>query len=130
MRRQDDVDGAGGETGSGQRLVERMRPIERIDVALFRPHLVAGAAVDEHPAPRRLHQQRAHRQLNPMPIVRSGFLFPQHARHHAEHRAAIELERAVVQRRQLQVTAGRAVHPKIGSRARRLLQLDEDAVRR
>ena len=61
-------------------------------------HLVADAAVDDHPAPLRLDQQRPHRQLDAVAIVGRRLLLPQRPRHDAEHRAAVEPEGAVVKR--------------------------------
>ena len=86
-----------------ERVIEVTGPVEAVDVTRLLGHLLADAAVHEHPAPRRLDEQRAHRQLDPMPVVGGRQRLPQRARHHAEHRPAVEPERAVVQDADLHV---------------------------
>jgi hypothetical protein len=129
VRGKDDVDRVRGEAAFGQRVIERDRPVERVDVALLRVHLVAGAAVDEHAAPVRFHQQRPHRQLDAVALVGRRQPLPQRPRHDAEHGAAIEPEGAVVQHGQLHVAERQRPCPQVHAVPGRFLQLDEHAVR-
>ena len=130
VRREHDVDAVGGQPSLGERMVEMPVAVERVDVALLRVHLVAGAAVDDHPAPVGLDDQRPHRQLDPVAVVGRRLRLPQRPRHDAEHRAAVEPEQPVVH-------AGRAGDrptaaastSRVDGAVRRLLQLHEHAVR-
>ena len=108
MRRQRDVDGRGGEAGIGERVIEMTLPRERVDVRLPGRHLVPGPAVNEQPAPIGFDEQRAHRQLNTMPIVGRRQLLPERPRDDPEHGPAVEPEPAVMEHRQLQVAEARA----------------------
>ena len=111
-------------------MVERPRAIESVDLQLLGGHLVARAAVDDHPSPRRFDQQRPHRELDAIPLIGRRQLLPQGARHHTEHRSAIEPEGTIVEACQLQIAERqpRDFEPDIGLRA--LLQFDQDAVSR
>ena len=75
--------------------------VEAVDLLQLRVHLVAGAGVDDHQRPRRApHQQRPHRHVDRVALVGRRALLPQRLRHDAEHRAAVEPEVAVEQRRE------------------------------
>ena len=85
------------------RDVEVLAPIEAVDVGALRVHLVAAAGVDDHQRARAPHEQRPHRHRDAVALVGRGALLPQRLRHDAEHRAAVEPEVAVEQRRELEV---------------------------
>src|SRR5262245_11389065 len=65
-----------------------------------------------------------------MPIIRRSLLFPERARHHAEHRTPVESERAIVKRRELEVSERPRVDVETDGGRRSLLQLDKHAMRR
>ena len=69
--------------------IEVARPVETEDHLRLLWQLSADAAIQQHPAPRSLDQQRTHRQLNAMAIVGRSQRLPQRARHDAEHRPAV-----------------------------------------
>ncbi len=130
MRRQHQVDRVGGEARVGERVIEVTRAVERVDVTLLRVHLVAGAAVDDHPAPLRFHDERPHRELYPVAVVGWRLLLPQRARHDAEHRAPVEPERTVADACQLEIAPRHALRRQVHPGWRRLFELDEHAVGR
>ncbi len=53
-----------------------------------------------------LHEQASHAQRDPVPLVGLNAAFPQRLRHHAEHRAAIELLESSLERVHPQGTNG------------------------
>jgi hypothetical protein len=130
VRRQHQVDVAGGESDGVERVVEVPGAVEGVDLAGLLPHLVPGAAVHEHASPGRLDEHRPHRQLDPVAIVGPRERFPQGARDHAEHRAAVEPEGSVVQQANLQVAAGQAPDVQADRGAAALFQLHQHAVGR
>ena len=86
-----------------QRDVEALAAVETIDVAALRIHLVAAAGVDDH-QPLAPHQQRPHRQPDSISLVGAARpAFPQRLRDGAKHRAAVEPEVSVEERRQLHI---------------------------
>ena len=60
--------------------------------------LLPSAGVDQHQPVGVLDQQAAHRERNPVPLVRLDPALPERLRHHAEHGAAVEPLEAALQR--------------------------------
>ena len=52
--------------------------------------LVAKRGIDQHQPVGVLHQQAAHGQRDAIPLIRRHPLHPEGARHHAEHRPAVQ----------------------------------------
>ena len=96
VRGEHDVDASAASPADASAWSRCAVAIDGVDVALLRVHLVADAAVDEHPAPVGLDEQRAHRQR--MRLRSSGGDCDAHSGfgHDAEHRAAVEPEEPVV----------------------------------
>ncbi len=76
VRREDDVDVVGRQPGLGERVIEVVRPIDAVDLAEAAAFLVAEAGVDEH-RPHAAHDQRPHRQRDPVAVVRRSLALPQ-----------------------------------------------------
>ena len=89
---------------------------------------IAGAAVDDHPPPRGLHEQGTHRQLNAIAVVCRRSLLPERPRHDPEHRSAVEPERSVVESGELQIAKRKSPGFEPHGRWCRLFQLDENAM--
>ena len=65
----DDVDVRGGEASLRKRVVEIPRTVDRVDLDVLGPHLVADARVDEHVSGAGANEQRAKTQLDPIAII-------------------------------------------------------------
>ena len=131
MAGEHDVDVVGRQPRLSQRVVEVIPAIELVDLGALRVHLVAAAGVDQQRRAAVADDQRPHAQGNPVGVVRRQPLFPQRARHDAEHGAAIEPEKAVGQRQQLEAAQRvPADGREEGDRGGRLLELDQHPVRR
>src|SRR3954451_19303904 len=102
VRSEHDLDGIGRHARPRQRQVEMLRPIERVDAGVLRVHGVADARVDDH-QPLTSNEQRPHREGNPVPLVGWRALLPQRFRNDPEHRAAVQAEVPVQQRREFQL---------------------------
>ena len=111
VTRDHQVDVVDGEAGVGQAVIEVIAPIESVDRRALRVHLVAAPGVDDGGQPVAPHHQGTHAQRNAVPIVGRQLGFPQRARHHAEHGAAVEREEAVAQRHQLEIAERRRRRP-------------------
>src|SRR5436190_1029404 len=111
-------------------MIEMTPAIERVDVGLLRVPLVAGAAVDDHPAPCAFDHERAHREQDPAAVVWRCFLFPEWTRHDTTHRATVETEEPVIDAGQLEVAPRHPLRRQVWTRAGGFLQLHEYAVRR
>src|SRR6185503_16313389 len=74
-------------------------------------------------------EQRAHREHDAAAVVGRRLALPERARHDAEHRAAVDTERAVADRRELQAAERHLRDPLLDQATRGLLQLDEHTVR-
>jgi hypothetical protein len=130
MAGQHDVDVAGRYAGLGQGVIEVVGAIEPVDVRALRIQLVAAPRVDEQ----RLvaaNQQRPHAHGDAIAIVWRQALLPKLARDDPEHRAAVERKESIRQADQLEIAKPVPFDVRLAQhRRRRLLQLDQHAVRR
>ncbi len=103
--------------------------LEPVNVGALRVHFVAAAGVDDHRLVFAADDERAETERDAITFVWRQAHFPQRARYHTEHCAAVETKEAVGERNQLEV-AERMAHrsAKPGDLRRRLLQFDEHAV--
>ena len=101
VRWQDDIDLIRRDAGLCERVIEIARAVDAEDVGQLRIELAPDAAVDKHPAPVGLDQERAQRHHDPTAIVGRRVLFPQWPRDDTEHSAAVEAERSVAHGREL-----------------------------
>ena len=102
VRGEHDVDVAALDAGSRERRVERHLAIDAVHVDALRVHFAADPGVDDHQA-LAAHEQRSHRELNPVPRVGRTAPFPERLRDGPEHRPAIEPQISVEKRRQLEI---------------------------
>ena len=105
MRGEHDVDRVGGDAGCRERMRQVDVALETIDVRLFLRHLVARARIDQHRS-RTAHQQTPHRHADPVPFIGRRLRLPERFGNHAEHRAAVQVEKAVRHRDDLDVSEG------------------------
>ncbi len=115
VRRQDDVDVGGGQSGLGKRVVQVPRSLHTVDVAELLVLLVAQARVDEE-RPHASDEEGAHGQRDAIPIVGGHLGRPQGLRHNTKHGAAVETEGTVIERHELEVPERMAGDPREGGR--------------
>ena len=87
----------------GERVLEPRAPVgagvlHAVDVGELGVFLVAEPRVDEHEADVVLHEEAAHAELDAVARVGRDSPLPEWLGHHAEHRPAIELLEAGLQR--------------------------------
>jgi hypothetical protein len=136
VRRQHEIDVFRRHPGFGQRMIQVTRALDGVHVVELVVVLVANPGIDQH-RPHATHQQRPGRQADPVLVVGRRLGRPQHPRHHAKHRAAVEAEETIAQRRQFEVAnlvadvslCRAANRLRRRCSATRLLQLDQHAVR-
>src|SRR5687768_1866670 len=91
-----DRDVVGRDTDRRQAILEprssiRACILDSVDVEKLLVFLVAGACVDQHQSGSVLDQQASHAELNPVALVRRNAFLPERLGHDTEHRTAVEL---------------------------------------
>jgi hypothetical protein len=76
----------------GQAPLERPSLLDGVDIALFPVPIRTEAALDQGNVVRSPHEEAVGRERDPVPLVRRKPLLPEHLRHDAEHRAAVQPE--------------------------------------
>ncbi len=95
VRVDDDIDFLGPDATGGELIRQARRAFEGVDVAALGVPFIACAGFDQDPLPCRANQQRIHRAGECDCDRRRATALPHGFRNDAEHRAAIEAERAV-----------------------------------
>ena len=117
MRVDDDVDLFGRNAVRHQLFRKPGRPVKRINVRALRVPLVARAGFDQNPLPRRADQQRIHGHEDAIARVGRRNFLPHRLGDHAEHRAAVETERAVREQPEFEVAQFHALFRAPSARA-------------
>ena len=86
VRGQHHVDRIGRQASVGKRMIEVTCAVESIDVEQLRIHLVAGAAVDQHPPPVRFDDERTGHMLRAI----CDWVRPQQVLVFTHHRSVLE----------------------------------------
>ena len=103
VRRQHDVDVVCAQAGRRERVVEIPAAFGGELVLERQAALVPHPRIDQHRS-RAAHDELTDRQLDAIVLVRGEPGVPNRSRHNAEYRAAIETERPIAQRDDLQIT--------------------------
>ena len=93
------------------------RPFKRINVRALRVPLVSRSGFHQNPLSRRANQQRIHGHQDAVARIGGRSFLPHRLGDHAEHRAAIQPERAVRQQPKFQVAKFHALFRAPSARA-------------
>jgi hypothetical protein len=103
VRREHHIDVVNAQARLGECVRHVAAAVDRVDVDALCVHLVANPRVDEQTRRAGSDEQRPRGQVNAVAIVCRGASLPERLRHHAKHRAAVETEIGVKERRQFEV---------------------------